>query len=255
MTSQNITLVDTVKAELIKTKRTYNLLIMCVLPALCTMAVSWYFIKYQAVQGAEAWNMFITRVATMFYLMYPLMIAVIAYSISQIEYKNNTFKQFYTFPVSRFMLYVSKVIVLALWITASLLTAFVLVWLGGHFVSLFSEKLAFGSFVSANLLAVLLVRYFFTLMALASIHFLISIYWNKLILSLGSAIFLSIIGSFVAFSESGAAFPYSNLLRSNLLFTMKQSTVVFDAATLWCAGYTLLFFALGYLLMGRKQIK
>lgn len=249
------TFIDAVKAELIKSKRTYNLTMMCLLPLLCTGIISWYFVNYQKVAGTQAWNMYITRITMMYYLMYPLIIALTAYSISNIEHKNNMFKQFYTFPMSRFTLYMSKVVVLTFWITCSLILAFVFAWLGGMLVSVLSDDLDFGAFMQFEVYVALLLRYFITLMALASIHFLISIYWNNLILSLGSAIFLSIVGTFMAMAGSGAAFPYSNLMRSNLYFTLKQGVPVLDEATLWCMGYTILFFALGYFMMGRKQIK
>ncbi len=120
-----IKFIDVLRAEIVKTKRTWNFSLFLLLPIVITTIVFSYYIKELIEQdGHGSINIWIhySRIFLQFYyLFYPILAASIAFSLSNIEHRNNGFKQIFTFPIKKFYIYFSKVVLLLFWTFCSLL--------------------------------------------------------------------------------------------------------------------------------------
>src|SRR5690606_15609932 len=49
-------------------------------------------------------------VCQFFYLLYPILVAIFVHACCDVEYKNNNYKVLFTLPVSKFKIFISKVL-------------------------------------------------------------------------------------------------------------------------------------------------
>lgn len=254
-----VNFIDILKAEILKTKRTRNFTIVLLFPIVITLLIFGYYVKELIGQGSSGGGgnpwMNYSRVFFQFYtFFYPLLAALIAFSLSNIEHKNLGFKQIFTFPASKFSIYFSKVIILLFWIFCSLLLAYSLLMLSGNLLSTFFPEVGFQDYDLSQTIQAFFTRIFFSLVAIISIHFFLSIYWGNFIISVGSACFLVVFGLVVGNWKYSYTIPYCNLLKAFQDFN-KGSTVVFSQEIIWSIIYSIVFFALGYLMIIKKSIK
>lgn len=245
-------------SEIYKTKRNWNFTIILLLPVVVTTIMFGFIIKEfsgnSAPQGYNYWNMYCGKIFQFYYLLYPLLTAVIAFSMSNIEHRNHGFKQIYTFPTSKLNLYFSKVSILIFWISSSLILAFVLIIISGNLLSLMFPQLGFQNYNIINAIVVFFIRTFITLIALISIHFFLSVYWDNFIISVGFACFMVVLGLMISNWEYSYTVPYCYIYKHFQAF-YQNSTTVLTKETYWSIGYSIIFFIGGYLIMIRKAIK
>ena len=250
--------IDILKAEIYKTKHTWNFTIMLLLPVVITTIMLSYNVKELMnveVKVAEInpWGNYIKVFLQFYGILYPLLVAIIAFSLSNIEHKNHGFKQLFTFPTSKFNLYFSKVLILLLWIVSSLILAYSLLIISGNILGYMYPQLGFQNFDMNIVVLVYFVKCLITLVSIVAIHFFLSIYWDNFIVSVGSASFLVIFGMIVNNWEYSYIIPYSNHLKA-FTAVAKNSKDVFTIEIFWSIGYSILFFIGGYLIMIRKSI-
>lgn len=245
-------------AEILKTKRTWNLALVLLLPSIISIIVFGYYLKQimgqELTGGNNAWISY-SRIFFQFYsFLYPLLVAIVAFSLSNIEHKNNGFKQLFTFPVHKSYIYFSKVIILTFWILSSLLLAYSLMMLSGNILSVLFPQIGFQNYDVNSVIITFFIRIFITLISLVSIHFFMSIYWDNFIISVGSATFLVIFGMLIYKWKYSFLIPYCNIQNAFMHF-FRNGTQVFSEDILWSIAYSIVFFMGGYLIMIKKSIK
>jgi len=249
--------VDVLSAEIIKTKRTWNFSLVLVFPLIITILVFGNYVNNlleEDVSGNNLWFMYSRIFFQLYYLLYPLLAAVIAFSLINIEHKNNGFKQIFTFPTSKFSIYFSKVSILLFWMFCSLLLAYSLLILSGNGLTFLFPNAGFQDYNINNIIVTFFLRIFLILISIISIHFFLSIYWDNFIISVGSACFLVIFGLVVNKWEYSYLIPYCNAQKAYTHF-FQSGTEVFSKDILWSIGYSIIFFTGGYLVMIKKSIK
>ncbi len=250
--------VDVLSAEIIKTKRTWNFSLVLLFPVIVTTIVFGYYIKNllgeESGVGSNSWIMYSRVFFQFYYLLYPLLAATIAFSLSNIEHRNNGFKQIFTFPTNKFSIYFSKVFILLFWMFCSLLLAYSLLVLSGNGLSYLFPQAGFQDYNINHSIITFFLRIFLTLISIISIHFFLSIYWDNFIISVGSACFLVIFGLVVNKWEYSYLIPYCNLQKAFIHF-FQSGTEIFSKEILWSIGYSIIFFTGGYLIMIKKSIK
>lgn len=189
---------DLLSAEIIKTKRTRNFTLVILFPILVTTIVLGYYIyKLLGEESGDKSNIWV-RFSSVFFLfyffIYPLLAALITFSLSNIEHRNNGFKQLFTFPTSKFSIYSSKVLILFFWMFCSLLLAYFLLVLSGNGLSYLFPQAGFHDYNINRIIITFFLRTFLSLISIISIHFFLSIYWENFIVSVGSASLLVILG-------------------------------------------------------------
>ncbi len=251
--------VDVLKAEILKTKRTWNLSLVLLFPVLVTIIVFGYYLKEMlgaenVVAGNNVWMLYSRVFFQFYYFLYPLLAALIAFSLSNVEHKNNGLKQVFTFPVNKITIYFSKVFILLFWMFCSLLLAYSLLMLSGNLLGHLFPEAGFQNYDINLVIITFFVRTFFTLIAIVSIHFFLSMYWNNFIVSVGSACFLVIFGAVVSKWEYSYLIPYSNLQKAFQHF-FEAGTTIFSKEIFWGIAYSVVFFFGGYFIMLKKSIK
>lgn len=249
---------DVLSAEIIKTKRTWNFSLVLLFPIVVTAIVFGYYIKNllgeESVGGSNLWVQY-SRVFFQFYcFLYPLLAALIAFSLSNIEHRNNGFKQIFTFPVNKFSFYFTKVFILIFWMFCSLLLAYSLLVISGIGLSHLFPQAGFQDYNINRIILTFFIRIFLTLISIISIHFFLSIYWDNFIISVGSACFLVIFGMIVNRWKYSYMIPYCNLEKAFFNF-LQSGTEIFSKDILWSIAYSIIFFFGGYLIMIKKSIK
>lgn len=249
---------DVLSAEIIKTKRTWNFSLVLLFPVVVTFIILGYFIKNllgeESGDGSNLWMHYSRVFFQFYYLLYPILAAIIAFSLSNIEHRNNGFKQIFTFPTNKFSIYFSKVFILLFWMLCSLLLAYSLLVLSGNGLSYLFPQAGLQDYNINQIIITFFLRIFLTLISIISIHFFLSIYWDNFIVSVGSACFLVIFGLVVYKWKYSYIIPYCNLQKAFINF-LQSGTDIFSKEILWSIGYSILFFAGGYLIMIKKSIK
>ncbi|MGM0851032.1 MAG: ABC transporter permease [Bacillota bacterium] len=101
--------------EMMKLKRSYVWLLMCVAPLLMVTFGAYNFVRYQDVflQGnAVPWEKLLGQIVTFYgLLLLPLSIAVMAVWLARIEHSENNWKYLFTMPVNLKSIYITKTII------------------------------------------------------------------------------------------------------------------------------------------------
>jgi|GEM_PF-3529635 len=250
--------IDVLSAEILKTKRTWNFSLVLMFPIIVTSIIFGYYVKNllggDNIGQSNLWMTYCREFFQFYYLLYPLLAALIAFSLSNIEHRNNGFKQVFTFPVNRYSIYFGKICILLFWMLCSLLLAYSLLIISGNGLGYLFPQAGFQNYDINNIIITFFLRIFITLASIISIHYFLSIYWDNFIISVGSACFLVIFGLVVSRWEYSYLIPYCNLVKAFTHF-FQSGTEVFSKEILWSIGYSVVFFFSGYLIMIKKSIK
>lgn len=248
---------DVLRSEITKTRRTWNFTVVLLFPVIITIMIfAYYFnnaINSTSASGVNHWAYYSQYFFRFYQMLYPLLTAMIAFSLSNIEHKNHGFKQLFTFPVSKLSIYMSKVTILTFWMLTSIILATGLLIFSGNILGGIFPELRLQDYNINLAIATFFTRTFLTLLTLIAIHFFLSIYWENFLITIGSACFLVIFGLVMQKSDYSYLIPYCNLPIAYADFG-KFSTTVFKKEILWSLGYALLFFAGGYFIMARKNV-
>lgn len=243
------------RAEVLKTRRTRGLFLALTGPLVVTLIVTGFFIDgaHQANPAVDPWKGFIRYHANFFMLLYPLFAALVGFMLSNIEHKNNGFKNIFTQPAPKGSFYFSKVLILLSWLGLSLLVSLGFLWLAGYLLGFVFPDYAFAKYaLPANTWA-FYFRLFVALISIVAIHFFLSLYFDNFIVAVGSAVFLVIFGAIAVRHESGWLLPYTHSVQAYIDFL--GGDVKYVDKRIWISlGYGAFFFLAGYALVARKNI-
>jgi len=251
---------NVLRAEFLKTKRSFGLTIALTGPLLITSLLVFFIMKNAAdFSGSESnpWNNFARLHFQFYFLLYPLFAALIGFLLTNLEHKSRGFKHLFTLPAPKFHFYFSKVLILMFWLLSSLIFAAALIYVGGNLIAWAFPDIGYQNFSIVEPLAVFFVKMFMVLLSIMAIHFFLSIYFDNFIISVGSACFLVIFGLVVhsAGWEYSYLLPYSYGYIIFLDFFTEKATVVFSREMYLSVLYAVVFFSAGYVLMSRKEIR
>lgn len=243
-------------AELLKTRRSYGLLVALGGPFVFTSIFVLYVLFHPEKSVDINWGNFGRMHVQLYFLLYPIFAALIGFLLTNVEHKNRGFKQLFTFPAPKLYFYFSKVLILLFWLACSIGFAVLLLYLGAGLLELVFEKTGFQEIVLPEALWSFFINLFFALLSLVAIHFFLSIYFDNFIISVGSACFLVIAGMVIGSTtwEYKHLFPYSYGHLLIMQYFAGNTTLFFKE--IWISlAYSVVFFAAGYVLMARKEIK
>lgn len=256
---QTPTFFDVLYGEALKTKGTWGLTLSLLGPMGVTALIVLYSIKESQHLEASTSNLWFQLGRyhfNFFFLLYPLFTALIAFLISNVEHRAKGFKQLFVLPAPKFYFYFSKWLLLMGWLAASLLLATGLVYGSGYFLELLFPSSPFDQFAPDNALWLFMRNLGIALLAVLAIHYFLSIYFDNFIISIGAACFLLITGMVGTSWEYGHWIPYTYFSRLFIEYVSSGEGIMFGTREMWISlGYVLLFFAGGYWLFARKEVK
>ncbi|MEL7121489.1 MAG: ABC transporter permease [Bacteroidota bacterium] len=252
-----IAYLNVLRSEYKKTKNIWGFSISLAGPIVVTLIVAFgTAFNAHKIEGEDAarWFTHGRYIFQFFFFLYPLYVALMAFLLTNIEHKNRGFKQLFTYPAPKSYFYGSKVVVLLSWILSSLITAFIMLVLTGKVLAVLFPHTGYTLEVPYQLFGMFMLRLGLILLSIIAIHFVLSIYWDNFIVSVGSASFLVVTGMVITNWEYSFLVPYCYPLKTYISY-MGQNVVIFDRE-LWIGlAYAVGFFTIGYILMARKQIK
>ena len=140
------------------------------------------------------------------------------------------------------------------WVLSSLITAFIMMVLTGKVLAVLFPHTGYTLEVPYELFGMVIIKLGLVLLSIIAIHFVLSIYWDNFIISVGSASFLVVTGMVIVNWKYSFMVPYSYPLKTYISY-MGQNITLFDREVWIGLAYAVGFFILGYVLMARKQIK
>jgi len=244
------------RSEFKKTKNIYGLTISLAGPLIVVLGMAvYYWSRMHEITGPDTyrWKTHARYIFNFFFFLYPLYAALIGFLLTNIEHKNRGFKQLFTLPAPKAYFYLSKILILIFWMVASLLLGGALmVWSGQLFGAMYPET-GYALDIPWELFLPFFFKLFIATLCILSIHYVLSIYWDNFIISVGSACFLVVFGMVAYRWEYSHWIPYAHSLKHYLDY-MSDNQVFFNREVWISLAYAAVFFVGGYFLMARKEI-
>ncbi len=201
------------------------------------------------------WFQYSENYLRFFVLFFPMLAALAAFSLANIEDKNNGWKLMYTQPVKKHYFYFSKILLLYLFLLISVGLGYILMLGSGWALSEVYPQLNFSEMrYASEFLGVIFFKHFVVVVAIATIHFILSLCWNNFILCVGSACFMTIFGMIVSKWKYAYLLPYSN--SPSIFKDLLQNDITWVPQYIWIdALWTLGLIIIGYFVVKYKQTK
>ena len=187
----------------------------------------------------------------------PVGIILAASLITQLEYRNNTWKQLHTTPLSYATIYFSKILVIVAMMVQFFFLFNVGIFLSGFIPPLFFASAPFPShlpdwkfFWQENLF------YFIDCLPMIGLQYLLALQYRNFLVPIGAGFLLWVASIATLKWKYGFAIPYTYTMFNFLKVTAADKIALpsFNFHLL-AAGYFVFFVALGYLLYVSKRMK
>ena len=250
------------KAEHYKTKSNIAILLLLLCPFVATAYIYIYYaIKaYTAIEAGESsgysvntWINLIAKSILILYLFYPLLIAILTYSLCDMEYRNKNFKRLFTLPYPVHTIFASKILFLIKIVFLSSLISYASFILGGTVLSHIIPEFSFQSYDIRLACLVLHTRLFISLLAVAFIQYAISLIFKNFVVPVGFGCFMFAFTFISQRSEKRFLNPYAAVDNSLNEFINFQS-VSFSNYDYVCLAWIFVFLLINYFLFKRQKI-
>jgi len=251
-----ISFLRVLQSEFQKTKNSWGLRLSILGPMAVTLIVFLGFIDNaeNASSDANPWADFSKYVFQFFFFLYPLFVALLAFLLSNLEHKYQGFKQIFTQPAPKLYFYASKILVVFSWVASSLLTGGLMIWLFGQLLSMIVPAYGFQDYPIPAEVWVFLFRLGISLIGILSIHFFMSLYWDNFIVTVGSAVFLLVLGMIIFNKWKYAPYyVYTYPVQHFMEFSSQKAQLWTQESSL-ALLYSVVFLGAGYILLSRKNI-
>lgn len=197
-------LIDVIKSELIKLKRSYIFIPMVVLPIISIIIGDANFYLNQGVLTKE-WYSLWTQVG-LFYgdFFYPVTIGICSAYLCRMEYTNKNWNRVFSLPLKYFHVIISKLIVLSIITFIVHCMLFLLYFISGKifgFTGAFPSE-AVGWFI----------RGYISSVSIGVIQLFLSIKYKSFAVPIGAGFILCFVGLFLYVNNLGIFFPHSLLI-------------------------------------------
>jgi hypothetical protein len=187
----------------------------------------------------------------------PIGLMLAASLITQLEYKNNTWKQLHTSPLRYTTIYFSKLTILIVMMLQFFVLFNIMIFLSAMIPPLIYTQVPFPS-APMNISFMLRENtyYFMDCLPIVSLQYLISLNYKNFLVPLGVGFLLWIISIATITWDYGFCVPYIytmfNFLKANATRKIHFPTFSFHFIAL---GYFVIFTTVGYIFYVRKKIK
>ena len=193
-------------------------------------------------------------------LILPFYVIFMAFSVNNIEHKNDTWKSLFAQPLNKFSIYAAKYIYAVLLILISLFLFAGLTFVFGHLLHLLIPKYSFDQYDPSSILIKFYAKLFLSSLGILSIQFLLSLLWGDFLKPMGIGFIGTIMGIITANVGWKYAYliPYSHptlVLHSGKSATDVSTFPIFTQEIYTSLIYAAVLFILGYFIVLKKSIK
>ena len=184
-------------------------------------------------------------------LLYPILAAILSYSLCDVEYKNYGFRLLFTRPMSKVTVYSSKIVFLLEIIFISSLIGYLTFLLSGFALDKLLPGYKFSSYNVNTLMASYFSYLFIALSAVSFIQYNLSLIFKSFVLPVGFAGFMTIFGIIAQNKDYIYLIPYSTLWRLNYGFY--NGTISFSKGEYVNIAFVLFFIIISFFVFIRKK--
>ena len=195
-------------------------------------------------------------------LVMPVYVIFMAFSVNNIEHKNDTWKTLFAQPLNKFSIYTAKylyavgLIFISLFLFASLTYGF------GHLLQVLVPKYNFNQYNPLNILINAYTKLFLSSLGILSLQFILSLVWADFLKPMG----IGFVGTIMGIITANVGWKYAYLIPYCLPTLSLRITKVKKGANpldfpvftqeIWTSLiYALILFIVGYFIVSRKSIK
>jgi hypothetical protein len=196
-------------------------------------------------------------------LIMPFYVIFMAFSINNIEHKNDTWKTLFAQPLNRFSIYAAKYLyaVLTIFICLFLFAALTIAF--GHLLQLLIPRYHFSAYNPVPILFKYYGKIFLSSLGILSLQFVFSLLWSDFLKPMGIGFVGTIMGLITANVGWKYAYfiPYSHpTLALRITSTAKKAGnpldfPIFTSEIVSSLVYATLLFIIGYFIVSKKSIK
>jgi hypothetical protein len=255
------------QSEYYKSRKTLAFWAAIILPlAICgAIAIAYYFTDEVLKSNPAPMSLWMQYIGialnVMGMLIMPFYVIFMAFSINNIEHRNDTWKTLFAQPLNKLAIYSAKYIygVVVVFLCLFLFAGFTFVF--AHLLELVRPAYKFNGFDPSLLLAKVYFKLFLSTLGILSIQFLFSLIWADFLKPMGIGFIATIMGIIMAGIGWKYAYinPYSHpALALQLTRGKKGSITDFPIFThdIWVGIIVAIaMFIIGYFIVSRKTIK
>jgi hypothetical protein len=190
-------------------------------------------------------------------LILPFYVVFMAFSVNNIEHKNDTWKSLFAQPLPKLSIYSAKYL-FAVFLIFICLFLFAAVTVGtGYLLHVLNTNLRFDLFSPLEFLSKIYTKVFLSSLGILSLQFIISLIWSDFLKPMGIG-FIGIIGGIIAASKGwdyAYLIPYSHAGMALGLKKKPDLTVIFSQEIYSSLIYAAALFLIGYFIVIKKSIK
>ncbi|RZL38550.1 MAG: ABC transporter permease [Pedobacter sp.] len=194
-------------------------------------------------------------------LILPFYIMFMAFSVNNIEHKNDTWKTLFSQPLNKFSIYAAKYLYAVFLLLICLVLFALLTVASGYLMQALVPKLAFNQYDPTLLLTKFYLKLFFASLGILSLQFIFSLIWSDFLKPMGIGFVGIIMGIITANVGWKYAYliPYSDptlALRITKAKDAKLESFPIFTQEIWVSlAYAAALFIIGYFILSKKNIK
>lgn len=256
-------------SEFYKSRKTLAFWAAIVLPVLiCSLVTIGYYTNSEKViklnyPGLFLWGQFSgATLAVMGMLILPFYVMFMAFSVNNIEHKNDTWKTLFTQPLNKFSIYTAKYLYAVMLLLICLVLFASLTFASGHLLQLLVPKYTFNAYNPSVLLIKFYSKLFFASLGILSLQFVLSLIWSDFLKPMG----IGFVGTIMGIITANVGWKYAYLIPySDPTLALRITRVSKNAnpedfpiftqeiwvSLVFAAG----LFILGYFILSKRNIK
>ena len=245
------------RAELIKTNRTYGLLISIIIPlfiSLLQFLIFYFKHEYFAEIGMNPWEIMGSNLFSILgIIVMPMYIVIISYLINFTEHQSNSWKYLFALPISKLQIYAAKMVMTLFWLFIFCIILCVVFLINGQLLSILRPDIGFQDYNVIIPFLISMLKLFFSGFGILALQFFFSIYWKDFIRPVGIGLGLTIAGFILSSWDYVFLIPYAQPYLIRECFT-DLNTDILTNAVLFSFLYFLVFFQAGYFLVSKQEV-
>lgn len=194
-------------------------------------------------------------------LIMPFYVIFMAFSVNNIEHKNDTWKTLFAQPLNKFSIYAAKYLYGVLLIAICLALFALLTYLSGPILQLLIKEYTFNEFSPVEMLTSFYTKLFLSSLGILSIQFIMSLIWGDFLKPMGIGFIGTIMGMITANAGWKHAYliPYSHpvlaINNKTIKNPMEGGFPIFTQEIYTSLIYAVVLFIIGYFIVAKKSIK
>ncbi len=243
-------------------KLKYNVAVWLIIlfPLLTTIGTDLYVLSKttDAINNPEIttdfnpWIYILGRYIFQFYsLLYPILVAILCYSLCDIEYKNKGFRLLFTRPLNKIVIFSSKIVFLLEILLISILLAYLIFLLSGFVLGKMLPGYGFFDYSVSQITLIYFLKLYIGISAISMVQYFLSLLFKSFVIPIGFACIITI---FCMMSQNG---EYVHFIPYNtgwqLFIGFANESIHFLKGDYINMVYIFFFLVLSYFVFERKK--